>query len=118
MRLTTSTAWVRELTPSARSTAATWSFTVSTDTFSSRAISLLGRPLSSRLSTSVCRGVRPSVAMLRRGWSASVGVGTAAPGSGIGCSTVDPAGAGTAAGALPPAGSAFSCISPSSACGM
>ena len=45
--LTASTACVRELTPSARSTAATWSLTVSTETFSSRAISLFGLPCSS-----------------------------------------------------------------------
>ena len=43
--LTASTACVRELTPSARSTAATWSFTVSTDSDSSRAISLFGHAL-------------------------------------------------------------------------
>ena len=42
--LTASTAWVRELTPSARSTAATWSFTVSTERLSSRAISLFDWP--------------------------------------------------------------------------
>ena len=51
MRLTSSTAWVREPTPSARSTAATWSLTVSTERFNSRAISLLGRPLSSHASS-------------------------------------------------------------------
>ena len=39
--LTARTACVRELTPSARSTAATWSLTVSTERSSSRAISLL-----------------------------------------------------------------------------
>ena len=55
--LTASTAWVRELTPSARSTAATWSFTVSTERLSSRAISLFDWPRSSRPSTSVWRGV-------------------------------------------------------------
>ena len=60
--LTASTAWVRELTPSARSTAATWSLTVSTERFSSRAISLFGWPCSSRPSTSVWRGVRPKSA--------------------------------------------------------
>src|SRR5262245_26352111 len=63
--LTASTACVRELTPSARSTAATWSLTVSTDNDSSRAISLLGMPLSSSASTSACRGVKPSDSKLR-----------------------------------------------------
>jgi hypothetical protein len=63
--LTASTACVRELTPSARSTAATWSLTVSTDRLSWRAISLLGRPCSSSDSTSAWRGVRPTSSMRR-----------------------------------------------------
>ena len=43
-QLTASTACVRDVTLSAFNTAATWSFTVSTETCISRAISLLGRP--------------------------------------------------------------------------
>ena len=68
--LTASTAWVRELTPSARSTAATWSFTVSTERLSSRAISLFDWPRSSRPSTSVWRGVSLNAASAARGAAA------------------------------------------------
>jgi elongation factor G len=45
------------------------SFTVSTDRPSSRAMSLLGRPLSSSASTSRWRGVRPSDSMLCAVWN-------------------------------------------------
>src|SRR5690606_32493766 len=69
--LTAITAWVRELTPSARSTAATWSLTVSTDRPSSRAMSLLGCPLSSSVNTSDWRGVRPSCTSEGTVWKAA-----------------------------------------------
>ena len=65
---TASTAWVRELTPSAFSTAATWSLMVSTETPSSRAMILLGLPCSSRASTSVWRGVSDSPSRLPAVW--------------------------------------------------
>src|SRR6185369_11281463 len=68
--LTARTACVRELTPSARSTAATWSLTVSTERSSSRAISLFDWPRSSRPRTSVWRGVSLNCASasVRSGW--------------------------------------------------
>ena len=95
--LTASTAWVRELTSSARSTAATWSLTVSTDRLSSRAISLFGLPCSSRPSTSVWRGVRPIVSS-DGCCAARAACGAARARWRMTAGTVSPSGAGGVAG--------------------